>query len=73
MPVLRKALYAVSAFTGTAMITTCFLDTFWCGRNVSTNWSIEEGACNTFNSKEVFRTDWAMNVVTDISSECTAS
>lgn len=50
------------------MVTTCFLDTFWCGRDVSTNWSIEEGACNTFDSIEVFRTDWAMNVVTDVSS-----
>ena len=68
-PWLRKALYAVTFFTGVAMITTCFLDTFWCGRKVSTNWSTEEGTCNTFNSKEVFRTDWAMNVVTDVISK----
>lgn len=51
------------------MLTTCFLDTFWCGRNVAVNWSLEETACNTFASKEVFRTDWALNVVSDISSE----
>ncbi|KAF1969643.1 archaeal flagellin N-terminal-like domain-containing protein [Bimuria novae-zelandiae CBS 107.79] len=67
MPWLRKALYVVTFCTGAAMVTTCFLDTFWCGREVSLNWSTQEGACNTFNSKEVFRTDWAMNVVTDVS------
>ena len=69
MPWLRKALYGVSVFTATAMVTTCFLDTFWCGRDVSVNWSPEEGLCNTFASKEVFRTDWIMNIITDLLSE----
>jgi hypothetical protein len=68
MPTLRKALYAVTIFTGCAMVTTFFLDTFWCGRQVSVQWSPEEGACNTFNSKEVFRIDWATNVTTDVFS-----
>ncbi|KAL5378365.1 hypothetical protein DPSP01_009122 [Paraphaeosphaeria sporulosa] len=67
MPWLRKALYIVSAFVGAAMVTTCFLDTFWCGRQVSSNWSTDEEACNTFASKEVFRTDWALNVTSDLS------
>ncbi|KAF3005976.1 hypothetical protein E8E13_010360 [Curvularia kusanoi] len=48
------------------MITTCFLDTFWCGRDVSVNWSLDEEACSTFNSKIVFRVDWAMNITTDV-------
>ncbi|KAH9881158.1 hypothetical protein J1614_001653 [Plenodomus biglobosus] len=65
MPWLRKVLYAVSFFTASSMITTCLLDTFWCGRQVSVNWSLSEDACSTFNSKVVFRVDWAMNVVTD--------
>ncbi|KAF9738543.1 archaeal flagellin n-terminal-like domain-containing protein [Paraphaeosphaeria minitans] len=69
MPWLRRALYIVSAFVGAAMVTTCFLDTFWCGRQVSLNWSTDEEACNTFSSKEVFRTDWALNVMSDLSSE----
>lgn len=69
MPWLRKALYAVTAFVGASMLTTCFLDTFWCGSEVSSNWSTDEDACNTFASKEVFRTDWALNVVSDLSSE----
>ncbi|KAE8828224.1 hypothetical protein P3342_008712 [Pyrenophora teres f. teres] len=66
MPTLRKMLYVVSTFTVCAMVTTFFLDTFWCGRRVSVNWSPEEGACNTFNSKEVFRIDWSLNVSSDL-------
>jgi hypothetical protein len=69
MPWLRKALYAVTLFTGTAMISTFFLDTFWCGRQVSQNWSPDEGACNTFSSKEVFRIDWSLNVTSDLFSK----
>ncbi|KAJ4986625.1 archaeal flagellin n-terminal-like domain-containing protein [Stagonosporopsis vannaccii] len=66
MPCLRKLLYVVSMFTASAMITTCFLDTFWCGRQVSVNWSLDDDACSTFNSKVVFRVDWAMNIITDV-------
>jgi hypothetical protein len=69
MPWLRKALYAVAIFTGSAMVTTFFLDTFWCGPEVSVNWSLEEGACNTFTSKTVFRIDWSMNFMSDVLSK----
>lgn len=69
MPWLRKLLYAVSTFTVLAMITTCFLDTFWCGGQVSVNWSLDDDACSTFNSKVVFRVDWVMNIATDVFSE----
>ncbi|KAI8266523.1 hypothetical protein K4K58_009607 [Colletotrichum sp. SAR11_239] len=41
MPLLRKALYGVSALTLTFAVTTCFLDTFWCGPNVSVNWDLK--------------------------------
>lgn len=54
------------------MITTCLLDTFWCGSQVSVNWSLDEDACNTFNSKVVFRVDWASNVATDVLSKSTS-
>ncbi|UPX18612.1 uncharacterized protein EKO05_0008906 [Ascochyta rabiei] len=66
MPWLRKALYTISVFTASAMITTCLLDTFWCGQKVSVNWSLDGDACSTFSSKIVFRVDWVMNVVTDV-------
>lgn len=65
LPLLRKALYGTTALTGSFMITTCFLDTFWCGANVSVNWEID-GGCSTFDSKAVFRIDWAMNIVSDV-------
>lgn len=65
LPMLRKALYASTALTGTFMVTTCFLDTFWCGANVAVNWD-PEGGCSTFESKTVFRIDWGMNLVSDI-------
>lgn len=70
MPLLRKAMYCVSGLTLAFAVTTVFLDTFWCGADPSVNWSLEEGACSTYESKEVFRIDWVMNIVSDILSEC---
>ncbi|OLN81328.1 hypothetical protein CCHL11_08568 [Colletotrichum chlorophyti] len=67
MPLLRKFLYGVSGLTLAFAITTCFLDTFWCGANVSVNWDIN-GTCSTFDSKEVFRIDWSLNFVSDVLS-----
>jgi len=69
MPWLRKALYAVTLFTASAMVSTFFLDTFWCGRQVSSNWSADEAACDTFSSKEVFRIDWSLNITSDVFSK----
>ncbi|KAF9878354.1 archaeal flagellin n-terminal-like domain-containing protein [Colletotrichum karsti] len=65
MPLLRKTLYGVTALTVTFAVTTCFLDTFWCGPNVSVNWDID-GSCSTFDSKDVFRIDWVLNFISDI-------
>lgn len=67
IPGLRKFLYAVTGLTVAFALTTCFLDTFWCGPNVSVNWDIE-GTCSTFDSKNVFRIDWAMNFASDLMS-----
>lgn len=65
LPVLRKALYGTTVLTGTFMVTTCLLDTFWCGTDVAVNWD-PEGDCSTFDSKAVFRIDWGLNVVSDV-------
>ncbi|KAF4956897.1 hypothetical protein FGADI_3500 [Fusarium gaditjirri] len=65
LPLLRKFLYGVTALTGSFMLTTCFLDTFWCGPKVSVNWEID-GGCSTFDSMTVFRIDWAMNLISDM-------
>ncbi|KAH6693848.1 archaeal flagellin N-terminal-like domain-containing protein [Plectosphaerella plurivora] len=70
MPFLRRAMFAVSGLTLAFALTTVFLDTFWCGANPSVNWSLEEGACSTYESKNVFRIDWVMNIVSDILIFC---
>ncbi|KZL71731.1 archaeal flagellin n-terminal-like domain-containing protein [Colletotrichum incanum] len=65
MPLLRQVLYGTSGLTLAFAVTTCFLDTFWCGPNVSVNWDLES-TCSTFDSKAVFRIDWGMNFVSDV-------
>ncbi|KDN67119.1 putative archaeal flagellin N-terminal-like domain-containing protein [Colletotrichum sublineola] len=65
MPLLRKVLYGTSGLTLVFAMTTCFLDTFWCGPDVSANWSLDS-TCSTFDSKVVFRIDWGMNFVSDL-------
>lgn len=67
MPTLRKVLYAVTGLTGCFAVATCFVDTFWCGKNVSVNWD-PNGDCSAFDSMEIVRIDWAMNIVSDIMS-----
>ncbi|GJC88489.1 hypothetical protein ColLi_11327 [Colletotrichum liriopes] len=67
MPLLRKVLYGTCGLTLAFAVTTCFLDTFWCGPNVSVNWDLES-TCSTFDSKAVFRIDWGMNFVSDLLS-----
>ncbi|KAI1052399.1 hypothetical protein LB507_007518 [Fusarium sp. FIESC RH6] len=69
LPTLRRCLYVTTALTGTFMVTTCFIDTFWCGSNVAVNWD-PEGDCSTYESKVVFRIDWGMNLVSDILVFC---
>ncbi|RDW63557.1 hypothetical protein BP6252_11102 [Coleophoma cylindrospora] len=65
-PRLRKALYAVFTFTASAFVCTAFLDTFWCGSDVASNWSTEADACSTFNSLAVFQIDWSTNITSDV-------
>ncbi|KAK2051222.1 archaeal flagellin N-terminal-like domain-containing protein [Colletotrichum caudatum] len=65
MPLLRKALYGTCGLTLAFAVTTCFLDTFWCGPDVSVNWGLDS-TCSTFDSKLVFRIDWGMNFVSDL-------
>lgn len=69
MSKLRKALYAVTAFTAACGLTTCGLDTLFCAPKISDNWSLEKGACSTFNSLLVLQIDWGMNFTSDILSK----
>ncbi|KAK1995323.1 archaeal flagellin N-terminal-like domain-containing protein [Colletotrichum falcatum] len=65
IPWLRKVLYVTSGLTVAFAMSTAFLDTFWCGPDVSVNWSLDS-TCSTFDSKVVFRIDWGMNFVSDL-------
>ncbi|KAH8178258.1 archaeal flagellin n-terminal-like domain-containing protein [Sarocladium implicatum] len=65
MPKLRKVLYVVTGVTCCFAVATCFVDTFWCGKNVSVNWDLN-GDCSSFDSMEIVRIDWAMNIVSDL-------
>ncbi|KAK1978704.1 archaeal flagellin N-terminal-like domain-containing protein [Colletotrichum cereale] len=65
MPLLRKVLYGTSGLTLAFAMTTLFLDTFWCGPDVSVNWGLDS-TCSTFDSKVVFRIDWGMNLLSDL-------
>jgi len=69
MPRLRMSLYIVTAFVLACAVCTCLLDTLWCAPNISSNWSLEEGACSTFNSLRVLQIDWALNFTSDIASK----
>jgi hypothetical protein len=62
---LRIALYIVVAFTTLATLSICFLDTFWCGLNVSQNWSLNEGACYTWSSPFNFHYQFAIDLFCD--------
>ncbi|KAK1573749.1 archaeal flagellin N-terminal-like domain-containing protein [Colletotrichum navitas] len=65
MPLLRKVLYGTCGLTLAFAMTTAFLDTFWCGPDVSVNWGLDS-SCSTFDSKLVFRIDWGMNFLSDL-------
>lgn len=66
---MRIWLYALSLYTVAACITTFCVDTFWCAPNIASNWSMDEGACSSFNSNTLFQLNWALNVSSDILSE----
>ncbi|KAF2500935.1 hypothetical protein BU16DRAFT_522018 [Lophium mytilinum] len=66
MPRLRQAFWVVTGFTTASCVLTCFADTFWCGSNVASNWSLKEGACSSFDSLPLFHLDWALNFISDV-------
>lgn len=67
MPILRKVLYVTTGLTVCFAIATCMVDTFWCGKNVSVNWDLN-GDCSAFESMEIVRIDWGMNITSDVLS-----
>ncbi|CAN9196014.1 unnamed protein product [Alternaria alternata] len=51
---VRKLLLLMTAFLVACYLTCLFDDTFFCGKDVSVQWSQEEGACSVFYAQEPF-------------------
>ncbi|KAF5008936.1 hypothetical protein FDECE_4799 [Fusarium decemcellulare] len=65
-PRMRIALYTLAGLTTTCALTTLFTDTFWCGRDPSVNWKLNNGSCNVFADMHLMRLKWAMNFTTEV-------
>ncbi|KAK8078760.1 hypothetical protein PG994_002567 [Apiospora phragmitis] len=59
---MRKTLYGITAFVCMCYLTILFDDTFFCGKNVSVQWSQEEGACSVFYAPEPFILNFTLNL-----------
>jgi hypothetical protein len=61
-PGIRKALWGITAFVVACYVAILFDDTFFCGANVSVQWSQEEGACSVFYAPEPFIVNFTLNL-----------
>ncbi|GJC88487.1 hypothetical protein ColLi_11325 [Colletotrichum liriopes] len=61
-PTMRKALWGITAFVGLSYMAILWDDTFFCGKNVSVQWSQEEGACSVFYAPEPFILNFTLNL-----------
>lgn len=61
-PGMRKMLYSMTAFVVTCYVVILFDDTFFCGGNVSVQWSQEDGACSVFYAPEPFIVNFTLNL-----------
>ena len=51
---MRNTLRAMSAFVVVCYCASLFDDTFFCGKDVSEQWSQQDGACSVFYAQEPF-------------------
>ena len=51
---VRKVLLLMTSFVVACYLTSLFDDTFFCGKDVSVQWSLEKGACSVFYAQEPF-------------------
>ncbi|TDZ67769.1 hypothetical protein CTRI78_v002607 [Colletotrichum trifolii] len=61
-PAIRKALWGITAFVCLSYTAVLFDDTFFCGKDVSVQWSQEEGACSVFYAPEPFILNFTLNL-----------
>ncbi|KAM0388320.1 hypothetical protein ACHAQC_009678 [Fusarium culmorum] len=59
---MRKTLYGITAFVCISYLVILFDDTFFCGKDVSVQWSQEEGACSVFYAPEPFILNFTLNL-----------
>lgn len=55
-------LYGMTGFVVACYLTILFDDTFFCGANVSVQWSQEDGACSVFYAPEPFILNFTLNL-----------
>lgn len=61
-PGMRKALYGITAFVCACYMAILWDDTFFCGKDVSVQWSQEDGACSVFYAPEPFILNFTLNL-----------
>lgn len=59
---VQKLLLFVTAFVVVCYLTSLFDDTFFCGKDISVQWSQEEGACSVFYAQEPFILNFALGL-----------
>ncbi|RSL46952.1 hypothetical protein CEP54_013630 [Fusarium duplospermum] len=60
--VMRKSLYGITAFVYLSYMAILWDDTFFCGKDVSVQWSQEDGACSVFYAPEPFILNFTLNL-----------
>ena len=60
---LQKVLRIFTALVVLCYLTSLFDDTFFCGIDVSVQWSQDEGACSVFYAQEPFILNFALGLV----------
>ncbi|WQF85474.1 hypothetical protein CDEST_10488 [Colletotrichum destructivum] len=61
-PTMRKALWGITAFVCLSYMAILWDDTFFCGKDVSVQWSQEDGACSVFYAPEPFILNFTLNL-----------
>lgn len=59
---MRKALWGITAFVCLSYMAILWDDTFFCGKDVSVQWSQEDGACSVFYAPEPFILNFTLNL-----------
>ncbi|KAL6407554.1 hypothetical protein AUP68_08573 [Ilyonectria robusta] len=59
---MRRVLYGITAFVCASYTAILWDDTFFCGKNVSVQWSQEDGACSVFYAPEPFILNFTLNL-----------